>query len=47
MNLLARARFAVLAVLLALLVGCGGGDDDEDMTGTQPVDCKARPEVCR
>lgn len=40
-------RRSVLAGLLALLVGCGGGDDDKDLTGTQPVDCTARPEVCR
>ena len=41
-------RRFVLAAVLALLVGCGGGsDDDEDLTGTQPVNCQARPEVCR
>lgn len=35
----------ILCMCLAL-AACGGGDDDEQ-AGTQPVDCVARPELCR
>tara|TARA_B100001105_G_scaffold245255_1_gene227756 strand:+ start:317 stop:487 length:171 start_codon:yes stop_codon:yes gene_type:complete len=37
-----------LALAGALLAGCGGGDDDQEPQATvQPLDCKARPELCR
>lgn len=35
-------------VLSALLSGCGGDSGPDDTTSsTQPVDCKARPELCK
>lgn len=38
----------VLVLLVcALLSGCGGGDDEEPSKDTDPVDCKARPELCQ
>lgn len=48
--------FAVLAFLiLTVLTACGGGDSNEvytpspaaSMPGLTPVDCNARPEVCK
>lgn len=36
---------ALLLLAYALLVGCGGGDE-EDTKDNDPVDCKARPELC-
>lgn len=47
-------RFVLACVLCGLfafvLVGCGGGCDeppcDEVPPNSQPVDCKARPELC-
>ena len=36
----------ILCLCLALCA-CGGGDDDEEQAGTNPVDCVARPELCR
>ena len=48
MNARARTRFAVLLGLLLALSGCGGGsDEDETRAGTQPVNCTARPDLCR
>lgn len=51
----ALALAAVLALVLGLLPGCGGGDDDEcnpEATPpcgktTEPVDCRANPEKCQ
>lgn len=39
----------VCAMLLCnLLTGCGGGGDEEDeLKTTMPVDCKAHPELCK
>lgn len=35
----------LLMLACAVLSGCGGGDDEEQKD-TDPVDCKARPELC-
>jgi len=44
------AACAVCGFFLFLLVGCGGGGDeppcDDTPPNSQPVDCKARPELC-
>lgn len=39
----------VLALLVcALMAACGGGDfEDEDRATVQPLDCTARPDLCR
>ena len=37
---------ALLSALLLALAGCGGGEE-EDRATTEPVDCRARPELCR
>jgi len=35
-------------LMLAVLCGCGGGSEpDDDKAGVMPVDCKAKPEVCK
>lgn len=39
--------YAFFITLLCALSGCGGGDEEEDQKDTQPVDCKAQPELCR
>lgn len=41
-------RCALLVALVATLciAACGGGGDDGRET-TQPVDCNARPELCK
>jgi hypothetical protein len=31
----------------ALLQGCGGSSEDEDTKDNGPVDCRARPELCK
>lgn len=36
----------ILTVAAVLLTACGGGDWVATDAGLQPVDCKARPEVC-
>jgi hypothetical protein len=37
-----------IGVVLTLLSGCGGGDDEEEGTkGTNPPNCTAHPEQCR
>lgn len=38
----------ILALLIALM-GCGGGDPivEDDRVSTGPIDCHARPELCR
>ncbi len=36
----------LLSAVLFSLAGCGGSDDDTPAT-TQPVDCKAHPELCK
>lgn len=44
------ARFVGLVLSLILLSGCGGGDPEEpprDQPPPLPLDCRARPEVCR
>ena len=39
---------ACTVAVCSLLSGCGGGGEDEAPTATtQPVDCKARPELCK
>ena len=43
-RLIAAAAALALAVLLA---GCGGGDWPDEIATTDPVDCKAHPELCR
>lgn len=48
---LTLASCLLAAMTLALLTACGGGDCDtgpecEGTKSTQPVDCKARPELC-
>lgn len=38
----------VLTVLISsLLMGCGGGDDEDDTKAPNPPDCKAQPELCQ
>lgn len=40
------AHMKLLALIFSsLLAACGGGEDEEQKD-TQPVDCKARPEIC-
>lgn len=39
-------RFLSLLILV-LLAACGGGDEEDETASRQPVDCQARPEVCR
>lgn len=34
-------------LILVLLAACGGGDEEDETASLQPVDCQARPEVCR
>lgn len=36
----------ILTLAAALLTACGGGDWEDGEKGLQPVDCKAKPEVC-
>jgi hypothetical protein len=36
---------ALLLLAVSLMAGCGGGHED-DTKDTEPVDCKARPELC-
>jgi hypothetical protein len=40
---------ATALMLLVLLSACGGGDPEEDKPDRTilPVDCEARPEICR
>lgn len=56
MTAAARWALRVIALLMllataAMLLACGGGDPDEQPTdqlpAPPPLDCKARPEVCR
>jgi hypothetical protein len=45
----AAALFTLLALVLALLSGCGGGDADEDDQATTPAkpQCTTNPELCK
>lgn len=36
---------AILLTILAPLAACGGGSDD-GIKDTDPIDCRATPEVC-
>jgi len=38
---------AALALTLVLLLGACGGNGDDDTASTDPVDCRARPELCQ
>lgn len=40
-------RLLLAALLGALLSACGGGGDEDEDPDRGPVDCKARPEICR
>lgn len=41
-------RTALLAWTVALLVGCGGGDPEDDPDQPTPrVDCATTPELCK
>ena len=52
-----RTRWPVVLLLIVALIGlaggltaCGGGDATEEEirdAGTQPVDCKLHPELCK
>lgn len=41
-----KTRLTIAAILCLALLACGGGDFDENQD-TMPVDCRARPELCR
>lgn len=49
-GLLNQALLLVALCALVALVGCGGGETEEEAPPPpppgQPVDCKARPELC-
>lgn len=49
-SLLSQALLLVALCALVVLVGCGGGDAEDEPPPPpppgQPVDCKARPELC-
>lgn len=36
----------MICAVLAVLAGCGGGSDLPHVADTDPIDCKARPELC-
>lgn len=38
---------AAVAIAALVLAACGGGGTDEEPQPHRPVDCKARPELCK
>lgn len=36
-----------IMIVLLLLVGCGGGDQEDERAQTSPPQCIERPELCR
>ena len=39
-------KFAA-AFLLLMLTACGGGENQDEVKSTQPVDCRAEPKACQ
>ena len=41
------ALVVVVTALASALVGCGGSTEEDDPKNTGPLDCRARPELCK